>query len=168
MGGSTVTEPHRSDEPDEFDDYLEESLRSPSFRAAFEDAEERSRVLGALVRLRRTMKLSQTEVARRMSTTQSSVSDLENGKTDPLLSTLQRYARAVTGRVRVRIEMPTDCPWMPSTGSAYEQSSTLNVKVAEPLHRSLAEPWTRAWRSTADHRADLSANCLSQADKAKA
>jgi len=166
MGGSTVTESHWSDEPDEFDEYLEESLRSPSFRAAFEDAEERSRVLDALVRLRRTMKLSQTEVARRMSTTHSSVSDLENGKTDPLLSTLQRYARAVTGRVRVRIELPTDCPWIPSTGRGYGQSSTSNLRVAEPLHRSLAEPSTRAWRSTADRRSDLSAHCRVLAGKA--
>ena len=153
-----MTEPHWSDAPDEFDDYLEESLSSPSFRAAFEDSEERSRVLGALVRLRKTMKLSQTEVARRMRTTQSSVSDLENGKTDPLLSTLQRYARAVTGRVRVRIEMPTDCPWMPSICGTYESSSTINVKVTEPLHRPLAEPSTKAWTSAANQRLDLSAN----------
>lgn len=166
MGRSAVTEPYWGNEPDDFDEYLEESLRSPSFRAAFEDTEERSRILSALVRLRKTMGLSQTEVARRMSTTQSSVSDLENGKTDPLLSTLQRYARAVTGRVRVRIEMPTDCPWMPSANHAYEQPSPPSMKVAEPLHQSPAEPRTRAWRSTAGRSVNLVANRRILASKA--
>lgn len=165
-GESAVTKPHWDDEQDEFDDYLEESLNNPSFRAAFEDAEERSKVLDALVRLRKTMKVTQSEVAKRMSTTQSSVSDLENGKTDPLLSTLQRYARAVTGRVRVRIEMPFDCPWMPSSVGVYEQSSATNVRVGHSLHRPMTESAARDWTITTNQRASQGASRQVLADKA--
>src|SRR5260370_27833911 len=96
MGRNAVAESLWDEEPDEFDEYLEESLNKPSFRAAFEDAEERSRVLTSLVKLRKTMHLNQAEGARRMATTQSSISEPENGQTDPQLSTLQPYARPTT------------------------------------------------------------------------
>lgn len=42
-------------------------------------------------------------VAAAMGTTQSAVSDIENGRVDPRLSTLQRYARAVGGRLEIAL-----------------------------------------------------------------
>jgi transcriptional regulator with XRE-family HTH domain len=150
MGRSIVAESPWDDELDEFDEYLDKSLNRPAFRAAYEDAEERSRLLTSLVRLRKTMRVNQSEVARRMGTTQSSISDLENGKTDPQLSTLQRYARAVTGRVRVRIELPSDCPWISSPSYAYEhRPSDGVVRVTIPQHRALAPPGIAAWQTAA-------------------
>jgi transcriptional regulator with XRE-family HTH domain len=153
MGRDAVAESLWDEEPDEFDEYLEESLNKPSFRAAFEDAEERSRVLTSLVKLRKTMHLNQAEVARRMGTTQSSISELENGKTDPQLSTLQRYARAVTGRVRVRIELPSDCPWITSSCNAYEHRPSQSVvRVMNPQHRAPAHRRIAAWQAGAGQR----------------
>lgn len=123
-----------SPEPeDEFDEYLQESLSDPGFRAAFEDAEERSHALRCLVKLRKTLKLTQVEVARRMQTTQSSISEFESGATDPLLSTLQRYARAVTARLRVRVEMPTDGPWIPASQGTYSPGATVTLSATRPL-----------------------------------
>jgi len=128
-----VSERSNSEPEDEFEEYLQESLTDPGFRAAYEDAEERMRVLTCLVKLRKAFKLTQVEVARRMQTTQSSVSEFESGATDPMLSTLQRYARAVTARVRVRVEMPTDGPWIPANQGTYSPGSKVTLSPTRPL-----------------------------------
>lgn len=65
----------------------------PGFR---EIAERRRAVIGELVRARREQGLSQTVVAARMGTSQSVVARLEAGEVDARLSTLQRYANAVS------------------------------------------------------------------------
>lgn len=129
---------------DEFDEYLDESLRDPGFRAAYEDAEARSRLMDDLVQVRRCSHLTQTEVAKRMQTTQSFVSEFENRATDPHLSTLQRYARAVTARLHVKIEMPTDGPWMPAGQGAYTRGSRVTIsteQLASP-HSQFTSKWT--------------------------
>jgi transcriptional regulator with XRE-family HTH domain len=126
---------------DEFEEYLSESLRDPGFRAAYEDAESRSRLLHGLVRIRRCLRLTQTEVARRMQTTQSAVSEFENGVTDPQLSTFQRYARAVTARLHVKIEMPTDGPWMP-TGQ-YTRGPRVTIRTEQLI--SPSSEFTSRW-----------------------
>jgi transcriptional regulator with XRE-family HTH domain len=58
-----------------------------------------------LARERHRKGLSQTAVAARMGTSQSAVARLESGDADPLLSTLQRYAAAVGGRLDVRLDV---------------------------------------------------------------
>src|SRR5690242_19926731 len=86
------------DEDDAVDDLetdLAESLADPAFRASFEDARARSSLVRSLAGLRTSAELTQTDIAARMGTSQSAVSELEGGATDPRLSTLQRYARAV-------------------------------------------------------------------------
>jgi transcriptional regulator with XRE-family HTH domain len=88
---------------DDLDDFIAESLEDPRFRAAFEDAEARTAALRVLVERRQANKLSQTAVAELMATTQSAVSEIEGGVTDPRISTLQRYARAVGCRLAVAV-----------------------------------------------------------------
>ena len=53
-------------------------------------SEQRHRLLDELVRTRRRLGLSQTEVAARMGTSQSSVARLESGAPDVRLTTLER------------------------------------------------------------------------------
>ena len=52
-------------------------------------------VIDALVRRRNELGLSQTVVAARMGTSQSAVARLEAGRSDPRVSTLERYAAAL-------------------------------------------------------------------------
>lgn len=107
-------------EHSDLDDFIEEASLDPDFRHAFEDAEARSALLRNLVRARKWQRISQADAARFMGTTQSAVSDLEGGDTDPQLSTLQRYARAVNARLSAVIEIPplataaapTAQPWL--------------------------------------------------------
>ncbi len=74
--------------------------RLPGFR---EMAERRQLTVDDLVAHRRAVGLSQTEVAARMGTSQSTVARLESGDVDPRLSTLERYAQAVGRRLDVRL-----------------------------------------------------------------
>jgi transcriptional regulator with XRE-family HTH domain len=65
----------------------------------FKDMAERRRLSGTLTNRRIALGLSQTEVAARMGTSQSSVARLESGALDVRLSTLERYASAVGQRL---------------------------------------------------------------------
>jgi predicted transcriptional regulator len=73
----------------------------PGFR---EMAQRRQRLLAELVAQRQAAGLSQTEVAARMGTSQSSVARLEAGTADVRLSTLERYAAAVGSRLDWQVQ----------------------------------------------------------------
>ena len=55
----------------------DESRRSPEFHASATDADVRMRLFRRFAEVRKQKRLSQTEVADRMKTTQSAISDLE-------------------------------------------------------------------------------------------
>ena len=80
----------------------------PGFRemALRRMAEERRRLVTDLTAQRQAARLSQTEVAARMGTSQSAVARLESGDADIRVSTLERYAAAIgsqlTWQARVR------------------------------------------------------------------
>lgn len=86
---------------DELFELLGLDADSPEARAAIEDDVNLANVMRSLHQIRRHSALSQSEVALRMGTTQSAVSDLERTAVDPHVSTLQRYARAVGAALRL-------------------------------------------------------------------
>jgi len=85
---------HRED-PDFLDQLIAEGeAQSPGFAAKVDDAYHR-RVMGrALSERRKALGLTQTEVARRMRTSQPAVSSLESGA-DVRISTLTRYLEVI-------------------------------------------------------------------------
>jgi transcriptional regulator with XRE-family HTH domain len=98
-----------------------ELFRDPGFLAHFEDAKARSALLTGLIRTRRDKGITQRVVASSMDTTQSAISQLEGGETDPRLSTLQRYARAVGANLLIYLRVhpgiaddPTQWPTLAS------------------------------------------------------
>ncbi|MBF6180151.1 helix-turn-helix domain-containing protein [Nocardia otitidiscaviarum] len=62
-------------------------------------SDDRRRLLTDLVAARRAARLSQTEIAARMHTSQSAVARLEAGQVDVRISTLERYAAAIGSRI---------------------------------------------------------------------
>lgn len=78
-----------------FDDFLARKLQDPRIREAYEDSRERHEIIQALIAERKAQGLSQTQVAERMGVKQPTVSGIETDESDPRLSTLQRYARAL-------------------------------------------------------------------------
>jgi transcriptional regulator with XRE-family HTH domain len=78
----------------------------PGFRemALRRMADERRRLVTNLVAERQAARLSQTEVAARMGTSQSAVARLESGGADARASTLERYAAAIGRQITWRMQ----------------------------------------------------------------
>lgn len=89
---------------DEFDTYLAQARQDPQFRDAYDDASHLQQLLDHLVGLRQQLGLTQQQVAERMNISQPTVSQFESERSDPQLSTLQRYARALGARLVVDVD----------------------------------------------------------------
>ena len=88
-----------------FDLYLEEQLKDPDFAERYERAGEAWDVALQLTFLREQAGLSQTQLARKLKTTQQQVSRLESPAYEGhSLSMLRRVAAALHARVRVVLE----------------------------------------------------------------
>jgi predicted NBD/HSP70 family sugar kinase/transcriptional regulator with XRE-family HTH domain len=117
-----------SGEDDDLGQMLAEIAADPIARAGYEDSLHREELLGAMVAARGN--LAQKAVAAAMGTTQSAVSDIENGRVDPRLSTLQRYARAVERRIEVTLR-GEDVANPSSEGSTETSQSAEQAEVLE-------------------------------------
>ena len=88
-----------------FDLFLEEQLRDPDFAERFKGAGEAWEIALQLAALRDQAGLSQTELARKLKTTQQQISRLESpGYEGHSLSMLRRVARVLNAHVRVVFE----------------------------------------------------------------
>ncbi|MFB7128417.1 MULTISPECIES: helix-turn-helix domain-containing protein [unclassified Kitasatospora] len=76
----------------------------PHTAAGLEDAEAYAALVETLVVARQKRGLTQREVAQRMGTSQSTVSEFERVGGDARYSTLQRYARAVDARLHSMVD----------------------------------------------------------------
>ena len=77
-----------------------EFLKDPEFRRAYEELEPAYQ----LIRLRLQRGMTQQELAEKVGTTQSTIARLESGNANPSISTLERVAAALGGRVVIKIE----------------------------------------------------------------
>jgi transcriptional regulator with XRE-family HTH domain len=88
-----------------FDVYLDEQLKDPAFVERFERAGEAWDVALQIAALREKAGLSQSELARKLNTSQQQVSRLESPAYEGhSLSMLRRVAEALGATVRVTIE----------------------------------------------------------------
>lgn len=82
-----------------FEQFKARVLSNPVARVAYEDAQTRNHLVDRLIGLRRSKGITQRELAEQMGVTQPTVAGFETEGSDPRLSTLQRYARAVDSRL---------------------------------------------------------------------
>lgn len=134
------------------DDFFAEVLADPEARAAFDDAQARNSLVDALVNLRHALGLTQTEVARRMGVKQPMVSGFENEGSDPRISTIQRYARAVQATAAFRLIPHARCDWLWRSHSYTEASETHTASLKES-HPSIFVDWARSTRQRDFERA---------------
>ncbi len=88
-----------------FDKYLQEQLKDPEFAERFEAAGEAWEVALEIARLREEAGLSQTELAKRLGTTQQQISRLESPAYEGhSLSMLRRVASVLDADVKVVFE----------------------------------------------------------------
>lgn len=69
----------------------------PGYREMLEAEVRRQRLIGRLVEQRKSNRLTQADVAQAMRVSQPAVSEIESAKADVRVSTLERYASAVSG-----------------------------------------------------------------------
>jgi transcriptional regulator with XRE-family HTH domain len=82
-------------------------MKSPKYKAEYEALDEEFHLARTLIEARTRAGLSQTELARRMKTSQSYVARIESGRVRPSTDALERFARATGLRLRISFE-PVD------------------------------------------------------------
>lgn len=80
-----------------------------NYKAAYEALDEEFQLARVLIEARMSAGLSQSQVARRMKTSQSYVARIEGGKVHPSTEALKRFAQATGTRLRISLE-PTTVP----------------------------------------------------------
>jgi ribosome-binding protein aMBF1 (putative translation factor) len=83
---------------------MDEWLKDPEHRAAYDALEEEFALAHALIEARAKADMTQEEVAVAMGTTQAVIARLESGRTMPSTRTLKRYAAATRTKLRIRFE----------------------------------------------------------------
>ena len=79
----------------------------PEFMREYDALEEEFALANALIGARAHAKLSQTELAERMGTSQSAIARLESGRSMPSTRTLERLAAATGTKLRISLEPET-------------------------------------------------------------
>ncbi len=115
--------------------FNEQAAKDAEFRAAAADTDARLNFFQQFAKARIKRNMSQGEIAQRMSTTQSAISEMEKGVVEPRLSTLQRYARILGYKLRfVLIEAYND------RAIHYETGRQLPSKADEASAPASLEP----------------------------
>ena len=78
--------------------------KDAEYRKAYDDLELEFAIARTLIEARTRAKLTQSELANRMETTQSVVARLESGRVHPSTRTLERVARATGTRLRISLD----------------------------------------------------------------
>ncbi|MGH9470189.1 MAG: helix-turn-helix domain-containing protein [Terriglobia bacterium] len=79
-------------------------MKEAEYRKAYDALEEEFALAKAVIDARNRAGLTQTELARKMGTTQPVVARIEGGRTRPSMRTLERLAEATGSRLLIRFE----------------------------------------------------------------
>jgi ribosome-binding protein aMBF1 (putative translation factor) len=88
----------------QFDRFLTKVLHDPEARAAFDASQQRNKIIDTLMNARVAAGLSAREVSRRMGVSDATVRRLEQEGSDPTISLVQLYARAVGYRLQLDLK----------------------------------------------------------------
>ena len=87
----------------DFKKHLEEKLENPEFKKEWDNLELRYLIIEQLIKLRNAYNLTQTQLAKKIGTTQAVISRIENGTTNIGIDFLEKIARAFNKKVEFRI-----------------------------------------------------------------
>lgn len=79
-------------------------FKNPEVRKEYDALEDEFALAAAVAKARLRAGLSQTQLAKRMKTTQSTVARLESGRGKPSTRTLTRFAKATGHRLKISFE----------------------------------------------------------------
>ncbi|GAA2491530.1 helix-turn-helix domain-containing protein [Winogradskya humida] len=115
-------------------DLLGKNPDEPRFQRALRDAKDVEQWIDTLVAIRHRLGMSQAELAEEMETTQSAISKFERAGADPRISTLQRYASAVSAKIKLTVDV-TACR-APAWRANYEIPSAAEPDIEETNYRA--------------------------------
>lgn len=84
-----------------FNDFLKEQKKDPKFKEEYDALEPEFSIIQAMLDARRTLGLTQKDLADKTGIAQGDISKLENGSANPSLKTLQRLARGMGMKLKV-------------------------------------------------------------------
>ncbi|MBI3103306.1 helix-turn-helix transcriptional regulator [Candidatus Daviesbacteria bacterium] len=85
-------------------DLRKELLKDPEVKRLYEESQPEYEIARALIRARIDNKITQKELAKRMNTTQSVISRVEQARTSPSISFLKRLASALNTTLQVQFK----------------------------------------------------------------
>lgn len=88
----------------DFDKHLEESLKDPEFRDAWEESEPEYLLAKGLIKKRLEKKMSQRDLAKKVKTSQAAISRIERMQGNPSLSLLKRIAEALNADLKLNFK----------------------------------------------------------------
>jgi len=88
-----------------FDNWLNGQLKDPSFRKTYKQEDVRARLALRIAEIRKKEGMSQSQLAKKLHTTQQTISDIETFKhANVTLTTLQSIAEALNRRLVVDLK----------------------------------------------------------------
>lgn len=79
----------------------QELLKDPEFKRLYEESQPDFEITKAIIRARIERKMTQKDLAKRMHTTQSVISRVEQAGTSPSVSFLKRMAKALNASLQI-------------------------------------------------------------------
>jgi len=87
----------------DFRKHLDKSLEDETFKKEWDNLELRYAVVEQLIKLRNAYDLSQTELAKKIGTTQAVISRVENGTVNVGIDFLAKVAKAFDKKIEINI-----------------------------------------------------------------
>ena len=87
-----------------WDVYKQKLLKNPEFKKLYDESQPEFEIAKDVIRARIENKITQKELAKRLNTTQSVISRLEQGESSPSISFLKRVAAALNTTLQVQFK----------------------------------------------------------------
>ena len=90
-------------EKDDFEEFMEQEMKNPDFKAAYEAMEPERQLIAAMIAARRGQGVTQKELSKRTGIPQADISRFENGNSNPTYATLVRLAQELGMRFEIKL-----------------------------------------------------------------
>ena len=90
-------------EEDDFDEFMEQEMKDPGFKAAYDALEPERQIIMAMIDARKAGNVTQKELSERTGISQADISRFENGNSNPTYATLVRLAQGLGMRFEIKL-----------------------------------------------------------------
>lgn len=86
-----------------FEKYFRDSLQDPNFKQLWQDAQPEYQLSRQIIKKRLDKKLTQSQLAKKIGTSQAIISKIENSTFNPSLSLLKRISEGLGSKITLEI-----------------------------------------------------------------